>query len=445
MSTILFANNANSTLAGAITNTSVSLNVQAGAGALFPNPTSGQYFVCTLLDASTRTIREIIWVTARSGDVFTVVRAQEGTTAENWLAGDFISNQLTAGQMAAFPQSSGTIVDTSLIYYGVDTGVADSLVVTTSPTISSYVDGMVFEITPIATNLTSTPQINICSRGAKQFNNALAGYIVAGQKFFCSYDGTLGKMVLTTLPNTANTTMRGIARQATVTEGTNGVTTGSAPAFVTPEEVADYVAAHPPGTPGVPQVTIHTGGQSGTYTTPVGARWLYVEGIGGGASGQASSAGSGNAGGTTTFGTSFLTATGGGAPSSIISGSPGTATGGDVNGTGGWGQGGVEAAWLAYAGGGSGGALAGQPGPTNYVSGGGDGITGGTGCGGAGQCVSTTAGTGGGGGAGFFEKLVTSPASTYAYSVGQGGAAITNGSFHSGAGGDGMLRITAYF
>lgn len=102
---LLFANNANSTLAGAINNTATSLQLAAGGGALFPNPGAGQYFVMTLTDAATGLVREIIWCTARSGDVCTIVRGQEGTTAENWLSGDLIANFWTAGQAAAMSQS----------------------------------------------------------------------------------------------------------------------------------------------------------------------------------------------------------------------------------------------------------------------------------------------------------------------------------------------------
>ena len=267
MSQLLWANNANTTLAGAITNTALTLNVQAGAGALFPNPGTGQHFVATLLDEATQTIREIIWVTARSGDVFTVVRAQEGTSAVSWLAGDFIANQLTAGQLNSFQQGSPTFPDTAEIYYGVDVGVADSMVVTTNPSISSYVDGMVFEVTPANTNLTATPGVNICTLGIKTFANALPGYIVAGQKLFFSYDGALGKMVLITLPNTATTTMRGIGRTATLTEGAAGVTTGSVPGWMTPEDVAAYVTANPAPPGSLPVATTTTRGITRIATT----------------------------------------------------------------------------------------------------------------------------------------------------------------------------------
>lgn len=101
---IEFANNAQSNLAAPLSPSSVSLSVTTGTGGLFPSPTGGDYFVLTLLDALTKLVTEIIHVTARSGDTMTVVRAQEGTTAESWLAGDLATNECTAGTMQQFPQ-----------------------------------------------------------------------------------------------------------------------------------------------------------------------------------------------------------------------------------------------------------------------------------------------------------------------------------------------------
>lgn len=105
--TYIFANNAGSTLAGSISNTALSLNLQAGGGALFPNPTTGQIFTITAVDAATGLLREIMWCTARSADTLTIVRAQEGTTALNWSAGDLIQELWTAGQAGAMVQLSG--------------------------------------------------------------------------------------------------------------------------------------------------------------------------------------------------------------------------------------------------------------------------------------------------------------------------------------------------
>ena len=88
MTTFIFANNASTTLSGAITNTTTSINVAAGGGALFPNPSAGQQFAITFTDAATGLLHEIAYCTTRSTDNFTIVRAQEGTTALNWSPGD---------------------------------------------------------------------------------------------------------------------------------------------------------------------------------------------------------------------------------------------------------------------------------------------------------------------------------------------------------------------
>ena len=102
----IFSNNASTTLAAPITNTATSLTVSSGTGAEFPNPSAGQQFSATLNDAATGLLTEIVYCTTISGDTFNpIVRAQEGTVALAWLAGDLVAHLLTAGQMAAMVQS----------------------------------------------------------------------------------------------------------------------------------------------------------------------------------------------------------------------------------------------------------------------------------------------------------------------------------------------------
>ena len=94
MGQALFTNNAFSTLASGISDSATSITVASGNGALFPNPTSGDYFYATLIDTSNNL--EIVQCTARSTDVLTVVRARESTTARAYSAGDRIELRLTA-------------------------------------------------------------------------------------------------------------------------------------------------------------------------------------------------------------------------------------------------------------------------------------------------------------------------------------------------------------
>src|SRR5262245_774057 len=100
--TYLFANDANTILAAPINAAATAITVAAGTGGIFPTPnvnqpTINQPFLVTLLDAATQSVNEIVLCTQRVGDVLTVVRAQEGTTAKNWNGGDIISNLVTAG------------------------------------------------------------------------------------------------------------------------------------------------------------------------------------------------------------------------------------------------------------------------------------------------------------------------------------------------------------
>jgi hypothetical protein len=106
LSIFVFSNFASSTLAAPITAAATSLTLAAGTGALFPNPSAGQEFALVLTDAATGTKIEIVYCTARSVDTLTVVRAQEGTTGQAFIAGDLAANVLTAGQSQGFLQST---------------------------------------------------------------------------------------------------------------------------------------------------------------------------------------------------------------------------------------------------------------------------------------------------------------------------------------------------
>ncbi|MBU9837359.1 hypothetical protein J1786_21395 [Rahnella sp. L72c] len=108
--TLLASNNASTVLAAGISATATALTVNTGTGALFPSPVSGtSYFKLTLLDAATGTITEIMHVTAVSGDTFTVLREQEGTTARIWSANDIAANMLTAGSLLSMLQINNNL------------------------------------------------------------------------------------------------------------------------------------------------------------------------------------------------------------------------------------------------------------------------------------------------------------------------------------------------
>ena len=97
MPNMSFANNAASLLASGINASATSLTVTAGSGVLFPALSGSKYFYCTL--ANTSGALEIIKVTARSSDTFTMIRGQDGTTAQSWNANDKVELRLVAANL----------------------------------------------------------------------------------------------------------------------------------------------------------------------------------------------------------------------------------------------------------------------------------------------------------------------------------------------------------
>ena len=110
---LLFTNNAVSTLAAGISDTDLTLVVQAADGLLYPNPSGNDSFLVTLRDASNNI--EIVEVTNKAADTFTIVRGQEGTVAKAYLSGDAVELSVTAGVLSQYRQGVGDgVVDVAI-------------------------------------------------------------------------------------------------------------------------------------------------------------------------------------------------------------------------------------------------------------------------------------------------------------------------------------------
>ena len=106
MANMLFANNANTTLASSLTAGATSMSVTSATG--FPSPTGVQYFYCTLADAATQTTIEIVKVTSVSGTTFAITRGQDGTTGTAFAAGAVVSLRLVRASLNDFPKLDET-------------------------------------------------------------------------------------------------------------------------------------------------------------------------------------------------------------------------------------------------------------------------------------------------------------------------------------------------
>ena len=117
----LFTNNAATGMVYPISSSATTLVVNGGSGSLFPTPTGGNYFMLTLISQLTGNM-EIVQCTARSGDTFTIVRAQENTTAQAFAIGDAVQLRITAGSLQTF--ANPTVVNS--VAAGTGIGVSSS-------------------------------------------------------------------------------------------------------------------------------------------------------------------------------------------------------------------------------------------------------------------------------------------------------------------------------
>lgn len=91
---VKISNNAATTIAGSLTAVATSIALAAGSGSKFPTLSVGDWFPLTLIKGTGE--REIVKVTARSGDLLTVVRGQEGSSPLTFSAGDKAELRITA-------------------------------------------------------------------------------------------------------------------------------------------------------------------------------------------------------------------------------------------------------------------------------------------------------------------------------------------------------------
>ena len=92
--TVKFTNNASTTLASGINTTATSITVADASS--FPSLSGADDYAYLTLQQSTGTGREIVKATALSSNTFTVVRAQDNTTARTHSSGDIVELRLTS-------------------------------------------------------------------------------------------------------------------------------------------------------------------------------------------------------------------------------------------------------------------------------------------------------------------------------------------------------------
>lgn len=113
MSDIIFANNASALLNTTISDSDTTIELATGFGAAFPSPSGTQFFFATL--ENDQGDFEIVRCTSRTGDLLTVVRGQDNTTAQGFTQNvTRVELRLTAALMSSFVQVTGAVMTGNL-------------------------------------------------------------------------------------------------------------------------------------------------------------------------------------------------------------------------------------------------------------------------------------------------------------------------------------------
>lgn len=153
---IKLANNASGQIATGLAPYDIGLALVAGQGATFPSLAAGEYFYATLASAGGSI--EIVKVTAKVNDTFTIVRAQEGTTALSFSAGARFELRVTAQSV----RDAIDDVTASAVTFTPYTSIA-------STNVQSAIQEVVDEINLLSTN-TFTVEVITATEAQTVFN-----------------------------------------------------------------------------------------------------------------------------------------------------------------------------------------------------------------------------------------------------------------------------------
>jgi hypothetical protein len=116
MPLIVFENNSNGVLASDIDDVTTTITLVGGQGNNFPSITApDEIFFITLQNYAAQLI-EICRVTNRAGDVLTVLRGQDGTSAKSWTAATTVVQlRVTKETLEQFVQQAAALTPDSLV------------------------------------------------------------------------------------------------------------------------------------------------------------------------------------------------------------------------------------------------------------------------------------------------------------------------------------------
>jgi hypothetical protein len=197
---VLYTNNAVSALSASITSTATSFSVTSGHGVRFPTISGSDYFYVTLYDSANNI--EIVKVTGRSTDTFTVVRGQDGTTGLAFSAADKVELRVTKAVLDDIKTDTKTSltslnVTTALGFTPLGTSTTDTL---TNKRITPRVSSSSSISSPLAWNSDNFDLYAATAQSSSLTINADSGSPTDGQKILFRFEdsGILQSLTWTT-------------------------------------------------------------------------------------------------------------------------------------------------------------------------------------------------------------------------------------------------------
>ena len=147
--TVKFTNNASSSLSSGINSTATSLTVADASS--FPSLSGADDYCYLTIQQATATTREVVKATARSSNTFTIVRAQDNTSAASFSSGDTVELRLTSALLQdVIDQATVEGIKTNFQYVptagqtqfsGADNS-GDTMIINDSELVNVYMNGV---------------------------------------------------------------------------------------------------------------------------------------------------------------------------------------------------------------------------------------------------------------------------------------------------------------
>jgi len=232
MTKFLGSNNAGTILGSPINNSTTIITLASGTGSIFPSPSSNEMFVLSLTDTATKTNKEICYCISRTGDACTVLRAQEGTSSQSWLAGDIAANLMTSGTLEEIQQSENSEFQDSIVN-SVPTNVSaylNLLVKGLKKTYGATLDGVTDDLVALNNSFAATGKIieiedGICYYSVNPNNPVCAALIGYGKGVSILKPGTSVTKALAYTTN-SNWVEKDFTMNGTLTTGSAGIIYG---------------------------------------------------------------------------------------------------------------------------------------------------------------------------------------------------------------------------